>query len=187
MIKFAKKRRGCRMRIQICENNSHWSRYTDFYLVNRHAIIRNYPVNKVLIDVKHCIRNGKGAILLGGQDKDEVIGIGSFVLGLEEERFESKEIAVLGNCFFTERHRNTRAFIRGLQTIADQIEATGREVSEMRIPTMADNIYTNKLYAKIADKIEEKESAFGRIHVYSTSFRAFKNYCDRFRTIISPA
>jgi hypothetical protein len=175
------------MRIQICENNIHWSKYTDFYLKKRNEIIRNYPVGKALVDVKHSIRNGRGAILLDGSDGDEVIGIGSFVLGLEEERFERKEIAVLGNCYFADSYRNTRAFIRGLQTIADQIAATGREVSEVRIPTMSDNGYTNKLYAKIADKIEAKESAFGRIHVYSTSFQAFKDYCDRFRTAESRA
>lgn len=166
------------MKIKICENNADWSRFTEFYIANRRDIIPGYSVSSALLDVKHYIRNGGGAILL--EETDEIIGIGSFVLGLEERKFERKDIAVLGNCYFVERHRRTRTFIRGLQVLAEQIGAPGGDVEEVRIPAMAGNRYTNKLYSKIADKIETRETAYGPVHMYSTSFPAFAAYCGRF-------
>ncbi|WP_165972169.1 hypothetical protein [Paenibacillus piri] len=47
-------------------------------------------------------------------ERDEVVGIGSFVLGLAEDWYEHKEIAVLGNSCFTEEYQNNRTFVRGL-------------------------------------------------------------------------
>jgi hypothetical protein len=167
------------MKIKICENNTDWSRYTEFYSMNRHDIIAGYTVNNAMIDVKHFIRHGRGAILL--EEPDEIIGIGSFVLGLEDRKFDCKEIAVLGNCYFVERHRSTRTFIRGLQVLAEQIGASSDGVQEVRIPALAENRYTNKLYSKIADKIETRDTAYGPVNMYATSFPAFVAYCDRFR------
>ncbi|MDQ6423538.1 hypothetical protein RB620_29430 [Paenibacillus sp. LHD-117] len=167
------------MKIKICENNADWSRFTEFYITNRRDIIPGYTVSSALLDVKHYIRHGRGAILMDWPD--EMIGIGSFVLGLEERKFDRKDIAVLGNCYFVERHRSTRTFIRGLQVLAEQIDASSDGVEEVRIPALAGNRYTNKLYSKIADKIETRDTAYGTVHMYSTSFPAFAAYCGRFR------
>ncbi|MFC6230683.1 hypothetical protein ACFQI7_22930 [Paenibacillus allorhizosphaerae] len=125
------------------------------------------------------MEQGRGAILLDG--KSRVIGIGCFVLGLEANRFMNKEIAVLGNCYFVEEYRNNRTFVRGLQVLADQIRDANRDVQEVRIPTAADNAYTNRLYRKLATKHHSIESSYGTINVYSTPFTAFAGFCSRFR------
>jgi hypothetical protein len=125
------------------------------------------------------MQHGRAAILVN--EREEVIGIGGFVLGLAEEGYEHKQIAVLGNSCFREEYRNTRTFIRGLQVLAEQIQDANPDVQEVRIPTAADNAYTNRLYRKLATLHHSCESAYGQVHIYSTPFRDFSGFCNRYR------
>ncbi|MDF2715796.1 MAG: hypothetical protein K0R28_2721, partial [Paenibacillus sp.] len=156
-----------------------WSRFTDFYVEHRTRIIPGYKVSHVLTDVQNYMKQGRGAMLLDGTN--QVIGIGCFVLGLKEEGFKNKEIAVLGNCYFKEEYHNNRTFIRGLQVLADQIQDANRDVQEVRIPTSADNAYTNRLYQKLATKQYSFNTRYGTFHVYTTPFREYADFCNRFR------
>ncbi|WP_028609131.1 hypothetical protein [Paenibacillus harenae] len=167
------------VKFEICENNGQWSRFTEFYMEHRQRIIPGYQVTHALTDVKNCIRNGSAAILT--DELDEVIGMGSFVLGLEKHGFNNKEIAVLGNCYFADKYRSNRTFIRGLQVLAAKIGELSGDVKEVRIPTSADNHYTNGLYRKISDRIETIDTLYGPFHVYSTPYDAFAGFCGRFR------
>jgi len=164
---------------EICSNTRQWSRFTDFYIEHRTQIISDYQLSHALTDVRNYMMHGRGAILKDGRDL--VIGIGSFVLGTEENRFQDKEIATLGNCYFTEDYRNNRTFLRGLQVLADQIQDANRDVRVVRIPTAADNDYTNRLYQKLATRQYSLDTCYGTYHVYSTPFSEFASYCNRFR------
>lgn len=166
------------MKIVVCKNNEHWSRFTAFYIANRDRIIPGYTVKSALVDVKHSVRNGRGAILIGSSE--QIIGIGSFVLGLEEQRFNQKEIAVLGNSYFVEEQRGNRTFVRGLQVLAEQIRGMNPDVAEVRIPTSADNAYTNRLYSKFANIAASRHTPYGSLNIYTTPFDAFANFCSRF-------
>ncbi|TMV52289.1 hypothetical protein FE783_04935 [Paenibacillus mesophilus] len=167
------------VQFEICSKTGQWSRFTDFYVEHRTRIIPGYKVSHVLTDVQNYMKQGRGAILVDGLN--QVIGIGCFVLGLKEEGFKNKEIAVLGNCYFKEEYQNNRTFIRGLQVLADQIWDANRDVKEVRIPTSASNVYTNRLYGKIAAKRYSYDTGYGTFHVYSTPYSEFADYCDRFR------
>ncbi|MDF2724371.1 MAG: hypothetical protein K0Q59_4046 [Paenibacillus sp.] len=164
--------------IVICSNTLQWSRFTDFYIRNRTDIIPNYPAALAARDVRDYIREGRGAILTN--DRDEVVGIGSFVLGLADHDFQDKEIAVLGNSCFLEEYRSGRTFIRGLQVLAEQIIDANPDVREVRIPTAAANAYTNRLYRRFADKQGAYETEYGTTHVYSTPFSRFADFCNRY-------
>ncbi|MCD9025284.1 hypothetical protein [Cohnella silvisoli] len=169
------------VRFEICRNTGHWSAFTEFYVEHRHRIIPDYKISHALVDVKNVMKHGRGAIL---RDRtNHIVGIGSFVLGMEEHGFEYKHIAVLGNCYFTDDYRNNRTFIRGLQVLAEQIGNAASDVTEVRIPTAADNSYTNRIYQKIANKFHTFESGhgYGLFHVYSTSYDRFVEFCNRFR------
>ncbi|MNI28526.1 hypothetical protein D3C73_823050 [compost metagenome] len=167
------------VKFEICADNGQWSRFTDFYVTHRQRIIPGYKVSHALLDIKNGMRNGRGAILM--DESDQVIGIGSFVLGLENKGFNHKEIAVLGNSYFVDKHQGNRTFIRGLQVLAEQIGDMNGDVKEVRIPTIADNAYTNGLYRKIADKVDTVDTQYGSLHVYSTTYDAFISFCNRFR------
>jgi hypothetical protein len=167
------------VQIEICSNNGQWGRFTEFYVEHRTRIIPGYRVNHALTDVQNYVKHGRGAILL--DSGHQVIGIGCFVLGLEENRFTNKEIAVLGNCYFKEEYQNNRTFIRGLQVLADQIQDANKDVQEVRIPTSADNAYTNRLYQKLAAKHHSVETRYGLFHVYSTPYSEYAAFCNRFR------
>ncbi|MCR8636217.1 hypothetical protein [Paenibacillus radicis (ex Xue et al. 2023)] len=166
-------------RIELCSNTRQWSRFTDFYIEHRASIIPRYPVSLVLRDVINYMKQGRGAIIVN--ERDEVVGIGSFVLGLAEDEFQQKDIAVLGNSCFKVEYRNTRMFIRGLQVLAEQIRDANPDVKEVRIPTSAENAYTNRLYQKFAVKLHSYESGYGKITIYSTSVHDYEQFCDRFR------
>jgi hypothetical protein len=165
--------------IVICSNTLQWSRFTDFYIRNRTDIIPNYPVTLAARDVRNYMREGRGAILTN--DKDEVVGIGSFVLGLAEHDFKDKNIAVLGNSCFLADYRSSRTFIRGLQVLAEQIIDANPGVREVRIPTAAANEYTNRLYRKFADPHGAYETEYGMTHVYSTPYSRFADFCNRYK------
>lgn len=167
------------VRIEICSNTRQWSRFTDFYIEQRTQIIPQYRVSLALRDVRNYMRQGRGAIITN--EKDEVVGIGSFVLGLAEDEFRNKEIAVLGNSCFLEEYRNNRTFVRGLQVLAEQIQDANPDVLEVRIPTTAGNAYANRLYQKLATLHQTYDSDYGKVHVYSTPFREYKAFCDRYR------
>ncbi|WP_409345398.1 hypothetical protein [Paenibacillus sp. MBLB4367] len=167
------------VQFEICSNTGQWGRFTDFYLEHRTRIIPGYRVSYALTDVKNYMKQGRGAILL--DDANQAIGIGCFVLGLEQNGFTDKEIAVLGNCYFKEAYQNNRTFVRGLQVLADQIQDANPDVREVRIPTSADNAYTNRLYQKLATKLHSLETRYGTFHVYSTPFREYVDFCNRFR------
>src|SRR4051794_30218432 len=109
--------------IEKCSGTGQWSRFTEFYVEHRQRIIQHYKVRDALTDVKNYMKQGRGAILK--DSADQVVGIGSFVLGLAEFGFEHKAIAVLGNCYFVESYQSNRTFIRGLQVLADQIGEAG--------------------------------------------------------------
>lgn len=167
------------VQFEICSSTKQWSRFTDFYIEHRSRIIPGYQVSHALTDVQRYMKHGRGAILLDGND--QVIGNGCFVLGLPEDRFTNKEIAVLGNCYFKEEYRNNRTFVRGLQVLAEQIHDANPDVREVRIPSSADDAYTNRLYRKLATRHHSLNSRYGMFHVYSTSFAEFAEYCNRFR------
>jgi hypothetical protein len=167
------------VKFEVCSGKREWSRFTDFYLEHRERIIPGYPVINALIDVKSYALHGRGAILTDAAGR--MVGIGGFVLGLSEDRYNHKEIAVLANAYFLEEYRGNRTFVRGLQVLAEQIRDAGPEVREVRLPTAADNAYTNRLYGKIAERIRSYDTPYGPFHVYSTSFDAFAGYCGRFR------
>ncbi|MFD0696329.1 hypothetical protein ACFQZT_19875 [Paenibacillus sp. GCM10027628] len=167
------------IQFEICTDTRQWSRFTDFYIEHRARIIPHYPVNLALRDVKNYMLQGRAAIIVN--ERDEVIGIGSFVLGLAEDGFQQKEIAVLGNSCFKEEYQNNRTFIRGLQVLAAQILEVNPDVQEVRIPTQADNAYTNRLYQKLASKHYSYESDYGKIHVYSIPFGEYIEFCNRYR------
>lgn len=163
----------------LCQSNEHWSRYTAFYLAHRQQVISNYQVKHVLLDVIHCIKHGRAALLT--DDDGRMIGIGGFVLGLEHQNFARKDIAVLNNCCFAASHQGNRTFVRGLQVLAEQIADMRPDVSEVRIPTMAANAYTNGLYRKFAELLETRNTEYGPVHTYATKFERYARFCNRFR------
>lgn len=167
--------------IEICGSTGQWSRFTEFLLKHRQRIIPNYQLRHALIDVKNYIQHGRGAILKDATN--QVIGIGSFVLGLQDQGFRHKDIAVLGNCYFEDPYRGNRTFVRGLQVLAEQIGDASGDVKEVRIPTAAGNAYTNRLYQKIAERTDTFESAegYGTFHTYAMSYDRFVRFCSRFR------
>lgn len=162
----------------ICESTRQWCRYTEFYVEHRRSMIEGYLVKDALTDVKNCMRHGRAAILT--DESGETIGIGSFVLGVESEKFADQHIAVLGNSFFLEKYRNNRTFVRGLQVLAEQIRETNGDAKEVRIPTASGNAYTNGLYRKIARKTDTMDTRYGTFHVYSVPYDEFASFCDRF-------
>ncbi|MBB6672229.1 hypothetical protein [Cohnella nanjingensis] len=163
---------------EICESTRQWCRYTEFYVEHRQRMIEGYLVKDALADVKNCMRHGRAAILT--DESGEAIGIGSFVLGVESEKFADKNIAVLGNSFFVEKYRSNRTFVRGLQTLAEQIADMNGDVKEVRIPTASGNPYTNGLYRKIARQTGTMETRYGTFQIYSASYDEFASFCDRF-------
>ncbi|MBO9610831.1 MAG: hypothetical protein J7639_33075 [Paenibacillaceae bacterium] len=167
------------VQIEICRSNGQWSRFTAFYTANRTRIIPNYRVDLAVRDVKNYMKQGRGAILVN--EAGEVIGNGCFTLGQQEDGFGDPSIAVLGNSYFEEEYRQTKTFVRGLQVLAEQIADANPDVREVRIPAQAENDYTNRLYRKLAEKHHSYESDYGTCHVYSTPFREFAAFCDRFR------
>ncbi|TDF97044.1 hypothetical protein [Paenibacillus piri] len=165
-------------RFELCSTTRLWSRFTDFYIEHRASIIPGYPLSFVLRDVVNYMNEGRGAIIVN--ERDVVVGIGSFVLGLPEANFQQKDIAVLGNSCFAEEYRNTRMFIRGLQELAAQIRDANPDVKEVRIPTVAENAYTNRLYQKFTAKHHSFKSGPCKFNVYSTSFHDYEQFCNRF-------
>jgi hypothetical protein len=125
------------------------------------------------------MQQGRAALILN--ESDLVVGIGCFVLGLQEDEFKDKDIAVLGNSCFTAEYQNNRTFVRGLQKLAEEIEDANPQVREVRIPTSADNDYTNRLYRKLTNKLHSYDSNYGKVNVYSMPFREYKDFCSRFR------
>jgi hypothetical protein len=167
------------VKFHICSGNKGWSRYTDFYLMHRDRIIPGYPVINTLMDVKNNALHGRAAILT--DPAGQVVGIGGFVLGLSENKFSNKNIAVLTNSYFLDAYQGNRTFVRGLQVLAEQMKDAAPNVTEVRLPTAANNAYTNRLYGKIADRIHVQDTPFGVFNVYSTSYEAFAGYCSRFQ------
>jgi len=166
-------------KFEICSGRPDWAKFTDFYLEHRERIIPGYPVISALADVKNYALHGRGAILTDAAGR--TVGIGGFVLGLSEHRFDRKDIAVLANAYFLEEYRGNRTFVRGLQALSEQIRDAGPKVKEIRLPTAANNAYTNRLYGKIASRIHSYDTPYGPFHVYSTTYDAFAGYCGRFR------
>lgn len=167
------------IRFEVCSTTSQWSRFTDFYIQHRTRIIPYYRVSLAVRDVTNYMNQGRAALILN--ETDEVVGIGSFVLGLADDEYKDKHIAVLGNSCFIEEYQNNRTFIRGLQKLAEQIEDANPHVLEVRIPTPADNTYTNRLYRKLTDNLHSFDSNYGKVNVYSMSFREFADFCNRYR------
>ncbi|MFK7695123.1 hypothetical protein [Paenibacillus sp. HJGM_3] len=167
------------IRIQTCADTRQWSRFTDFYIQHRTSIIPYYRVSLAVRDVRNYMKHGRGAIILN--ETDQVVGIGSFVLGLAEDEYQDKDIAVLGNSCFLEDYQNNRTFVRGLQKLVEEIEDAGPNVREVRIPTLADNAYTNRLYRKLTSRVQSHDSPYGKVNVYSMSFREFADFCSRYR------
>lgn len=169
------------VQFEICAGTGQWARFTEFLIRHRQRIIPNYQLAHALADVKNYILHGRGAILKDGND--QVIGIGSFVLGLQDQGFRRKEIAVLGNCYFEEHYQGNRTFVRGLQVLAQQIGEASGDVNEVRIPTAAGNTYTNRLYEKITKRLHtyESDQGYGSFHVYAMSFDQFVRFCSQYR------
>lgn len=167
------------IRFEVCSTTREWSRFTDFYIRHRTQILPYYRVSLAVKDVRDYMQQGRAALLLN--EADSVVGVGGFVLGLQQDGFKDKDIAVLGNSCFTEQYRNNRTFVRGLQKLAEQIEDANPRVREVQIPTPEDNDYTNRLYSKLTNKLHTHDSYYGKVNVYTMPFNAYKEFCARYR------
>lgn len=85
-------------------------------------------------------------------------------------------VAFINSVIIAEPYRSSRTFFHGFRHLAARIRAENSEVKEVRFFAQIDNAYLNRLYAKFARIVEQRDGYHGPEHVYATDFSKLLSY-----------
>ena len=165
-----------------CSTVMHEQKYVEFLLEHYQDLNLPYsfPISLSFIASPLLMEDEKGECFLCFSDQHEVIGALGYIYGTGENQYQDTHLIQIQIVYFREEYRKTTLFLHTLQFLIQYIAQLDREVKEFRFWTPA-NDDLQRLFTKIADKINSLETAFGPLDEYHASFSHWYAYANKFR------
>lgn len=165
------------MSIQLknCIQDEDYVQFTLFFMRNRHEFSNQFTVSDTLYHVLDTIQHSK--VILIFNQSDQVVGWGHYQYASPgQEPDPQGEIVFINSVILLEEFRGSRAFFHGFRFLVNQIMEENRHVKQFQFYAQSENEYLNRLYAKFADVIGEREGLYGHENIYSVDILQLAAY-----------
>ncbi|UFJ40326.1 hypothetical protein LOK74_20185 [Brevibacillus humidisoli] len=152
-----------------CQNDSEYEQFARFFLENRREFLHPYSLKAAVHYISKSLRDGK--ILLGFNERGEVIGTLVFTIGTQECNYLDDHVVCINFVLLHKNYRKSKLFIHGFRRVAESIGQTGAE--EIRFNANSDSMYLRQLYGKFAGVVSQKQSGTYAEDSYSVKYSDF--------------
>lgn len=161
-----------------CESDQDYAQFTLYFIRHRADFNPEFSLQDTLTHVLESLHDSH--IVLVEDDLGTVVGwIHYRYVTADHQTTPEGEIVFVNSVIVAEKYRSSRTFIRGFRHLVKQIAEENKSVKQFQFYAQSNNVYLNRLYAKFADVIGEREGYFGTENIYSTNFDQLYQYLMR--------
>jgi len=158
-----------------CSGDQDLVKFTLFFIHNRLEFNRQFTLIDAIYHVLENIQDSQ--IILVVDPQDNVIGWGHYQYVTKEHQPDPHgEVVFIFSAIIKQEFRSSRLFLQGFRYMVEQIEAENSQVKEVRFFVQSENTYLNRLYAKFASIVGERDGDHGHEHIYATDFAQLRDY-----------
>lgn len=161
-----------------CQTEEDFERFSEFYVTHRHHLNPPIDLSYVLTDISFIIQFGH--IILGTNLKEEPISFGCYFYGTPQNDFKDQESVYINVAMIDPQYRNTRAFIRGLQSLADFVQECEHSIEYVTFHAFKDDPFLQKLYSQFATVVTEEGHPRKQQEFYRVSLKDLCAYLECF-------
>jgi hypothetical protein len=166
-----------------CTSEEDYVQFTLFFIRNRLDFNRRFSLNDALFNVLETIHDSK--IILVVDELDQVVGWGHYqYVTTEHEPDPQGEIVFIHSVILIPEYRSSRVFFTGFRYLVNQIIGENPQVKQVQFFAQMENVYLNRLYAKFARIIGQRDGYHGRENVYATEIGPLSAYLSTGRSTI---
>jgi hypothetical protein len=145
-----------------CETDSDYARFAKFYIAESYQFDRQLSLLETIGHLMTTLQDSR--FMLYENEQGELAAYLQY-------RYESDgETVFIESAILAEPYRSSWIFYRGFGDWVRKVENDNRGVRLVRFYVLANQTYLNRLYAKFAKYVGEREGGTGREVVYETAF-----------------
>lgn len=166
------------VQLRRCESDEDYARFTLHFIRNRTEFSSRFLLMDALEYVMHSFQQSH-TLLLEGEDGKLCGWVQYRYIEEEEENAppgSRGDIAFVESVAINPEHRRSRAFFKGFRDLVGRIACENGRVKAVHFHALADNAYLNRLYAKFARPIGEREGYGGTENVYAADINRLLRY-----------
>jgi len=152
-----------------CIHDQDLVQFTLFFIQNRLDFSRRFTLVDAVYHILDNIQNSQIVLVVDSQDK--MVGWAHYqYVTKEHEPDPHGEIAYIYSVILKQEYRSSRVFLQGFRYLVEQIRAENSQVKRVQFFAQSENAYLNRLYAKFATIIGEREGDHGHEYMYAADF-----------------
>jgi hypothetical protein len=157
-----------RLYVKPCESDYDYVRFARYYLAKSYQFDRRLTMLDTIAHLMTTLQQSR--LLLFDDERGELAAYIQY-------QFEDDGATVFfDSAILSESFRGGTAFYRGFGDVVRWIGRENGHVRLVRFFVLASDVYLNRLYAKFATSMGEREGGNGREVVYETPFADLKRY-----------
>jgi len=158
-----------------CSGDQDLVKFTLFFIHNRLEFNRRFTLIDSIYHVLENIHDSQ--IILVVDPQDQMIGWGHYQYVTKEHLPDPQgEVVFIFSAIIKQEFRSSRLFLQGFRYLVEQIEAENSQVKQVRFFVQSGNTYLNRLYAKFASIVGERDGDHGHEYIYATDFAQLRDY-----------
>lgn len=151
-----------------CVQDRDYARFVSYYIDHSHEFDDHYTFHEAIAHLMICLNDS--AILLFDDEDGKLQG---FILYRYEE---AGETVFIDSTILSPNYRSSLVFYKGFVDWVRQVMLDHSSIRRVRFHVVADHAYLNRLYAKFAKRIEERDGGSRAEFVYESTFSELKRY-----------
>ncbi|WP_127533947.1 hypothetical protein [Paenibacillus kobensis] len=151
-----------------CRHDRDYARFVSYFIAQSHQFDDQYTFHEAVAHLMISLHNSRVMLF-----DDENGRLQAFILYRYEE---GDNTVFIDSAIVTPEYRSSLEFYRGFGVWARHVMNERSDLSRVRLHVQADHTYLNKLYAKFAKPVGERENNGRAERIYETSFDELLRY-----------
>ncbi|GMK39296.1 hypothetical protein PCCS19_23500 [Paenibacillus sp. CCS19] len=151
-----------------CKRDKDYARFASYYIEHSHEFDEHYPFQEAIVHLVVSLHESRIHLFDDENGK---------LQGFIQYRYEADQDTVfIESSIVSPAYRSGYAFYRGFGDWLRQVIEEVKDVRSVRLHVRADHGYLNRLYAKFAKRIGERESNGRLVAVYESACDDLRRY-----------
>jgi len=159
-----------------CLTEDDYVQFTRFFIENRLDFSATFTLNNTLLHILQTIRDSQ--IILVVDERDKAVGWAHYQYFTAAYQLDPHgELAFINSTILAKEYRRSgRLFLNGFRYLAKQIGEENPHVNQVQFCAQSENAYLNRLYAKFANVIGQREGDHGLENIYASEYNQLLSY-----------
>lgn len=151
-----------------CKRDKDYARFASYYIEHSHEFDEQYPFQEAIVHLVVSLHESR--IHLFDDENGQLQGFIQYRYGADQDT------VLIDSAMVSPEYRSGHAFYKGFGDWLRQVIEEDKDVRSVRLHVRADHGYLNRLYAKFAKRIGEREIN-GRVEaVYESAIDDLRRY-----------